>query len=358
MFEDTEEKKEAIIELIKSLEAIRSSKEVYELIDDMKHEAENSGSVLRVKTRIKENESAVRKYKKYEKQYGEHIPKIRDLCGMMIITDSIEDVYKCVDFFKDRFTDKTMRDYIRSPNAGYRSIHLYSDFFTDNISIPMEIQIKTEAMSIAQDTTHDSIYKVESRDQKLRDELSTALFPIFEKFADADRFEERGNIERAKDLRTEAVAIRDANFSLFSINRDVVNNSWKSYGKALFKHHNLAAIEGGLILKNFAFETEDKEKLNQQLEDALEKLFAYYCENVREDVEIRELSTDRKIDYAIARLGTMNQQEFIEELKLVLKLEIDRAKEKETLSGIGEFTQRESNGSCGSRISITNDISR
>jgi len=148
-------------------------------------------------------------------------------------------------------------------------------FLADGIIVPAEIQIKTVAMAIAQDAMHDSIYKLESMKPKVRKRLCTALFPVFEKNANADQFEKRGDFETATSLRAEACAIRDKNAQLFSENHEVVNNSWKEYAKALFKQHNLEEIMGALLLKKPSFTNEDKTELENQLDDGLNKLFAY-----------------------------------------------------------------------------------
>lgn len=86
-----------------------------------------------------------------------------DSCGMMVIVEDIDEIYEFVKFFEENLTTREggLSDYVQNPKAGYRSVHMYSTFEAEGITVPSEIQIKTEAMSIAQDTVHDSVYKLQ-----------------------------------------------------------------------------------------------------------------------------------------------------------------------------------------------------
>lgn len=335
MSKSTEEKLEAIRKLIRQLDAIRESKELQQFIMNLKHEVENSGMDVRFESRIKEEESAVSKGRRQLSHNPEKEPYVNDYCGTMVVVDNIEEVYAFVKLFKKglQLSDKAVRDYIQSPKAGYRSIHLNSTFLVGDISVPLEIQIKTEEMSIAQDTTHDSIYKLEYENHVIRDELSTALFPVFEKNARASRLEARGEFEEAMRLRKEAEEIRSTNMTLLSRHQDIVNNTWKEYGKVLFKHHNLESIKGGLLLKKQSLTKEDIRKMESELETALEKMCEYYSLNVEETVEFPSILGDRNMDYVIHRLSNMTHDEFVEELRKIMNLELQQSREVEEHNG-------------------------
>jgi len=100
MLNDTEEILEGTNEVVRRLEAIRNSRAVLEYIENIKHEVENSGMRVTFKSRIKENESAISKYKKYIEERGIKEPGIQDSCGTMVIVDDIEEVYEMVEFLK------------------------------------------------------------------------------------------------------------------------------------------------------------------------------------------------------------------------------------------------------------------
>jgi len=358
MLNNAEEKLEETNEITRRLETIRNSKEVQAFIANIKYEAENSGIEVRFKSRIKENESAIRKYKK-NRQQNESL-ELRDLCGMMVVVDNIGEVYEFVDLLSGKFgmAQSKMRDYIKKPKAGYRSIHVNTTFLADGIIVPAEIQIKTEAMSIAQDTTHDSIYKLASMDEKIRKRLCTALFPIFEKNADAGRAEKRDDLETAARLRAEATEIRDENAQLFLEHQEVVNNSWKEFGKALFKHHNLEQIQGGLLLANPSLTKEDKIKLDKQLDTALEKLFGYYCERSDRTLECPSVSGDGNIDYAIQRLNIMEHHELEAELKHVLEVELMKKRENVKVASIEDFAKIDQTVSAENRRMMLPELLR
>ena len=64
-------------------------------------------------------------------------------------------------------------DYIKNPKNGYKSIHL--NYLVEK-NIPLEIQIKTKQMKVAQDIVHDKIYKNFSLSEDLRNVLSKLAF--------------------------------------------------------------------------------------------------------------------------------------------------------------------------------------
>jgi len=335
MSKSTEEKLEAIRKLINQLDAIRESKELQQFIMNLKHEVENSGMEVRFTSRIKEEESAVNKGKRQLSHNPDIEPYINDYCGTMMVVDGIDEVYAFATLFKEKLnlSDKAVHDYIQAPKAGYRSVHLNFTFLVGDINVPLEIQIKTEDMSIAQDTTHDSIYKLEYENPVIRDELSTVLFPIFEKNARASRLEMRGDIDEAIRLRKEAEEIRQENITLLSRHQDVVNKTWKEYGKVLFKHHNLESIQNGLLLKKQRLTKEDIWKMEAELETALEKMYEYYSQNIDEMVEFPIISGNRSMDYVIHRFGNMDHSEFVEELKKRVSFELEQRGEVEERNG-------------------------
>lgn len=317
MEKDTEELLQGEQEVARRLNAIRNSKKVQEFIAGIKEDAENSGMSVKFKSRIKENESAINKYKKYIEQYGEADPEMWDSCGMMAIVEDIDEIYEFVKFFEENLTTREggLSDYVQNPKAGYRSVHMYSTFEAEGITVPSEIQIKTEAMSIAQDTVHDSVYKLQDLPYEKRNELSTAMFPIFEKSADADKLEKRGDLEGAAGLRAEVEELRESSSQLFAENQPVVDNVWKEYGKVVFNHHNIDQIEGMLFMRNPNMTKEDKAKVNQQLSHSLDRLFEYYKENPNNDIQVPSISGNPQIDFAIHQLGSMDYSQFVQQVK-------------------------------------------
>ncbi len=359
MEKSTEELSQGEQEVARRLNAIRNSKKVQEFIAGIKEDAENSGMSVKFKSRIKENESAINKYKKYIEQYGEADPEMWDSCGMMVIVEDIDEIYEFVKFFEENLTTREggLSDYVQNPKAGYRSVHMYSTFEAEGITVPSEIQIKTEAMSIAQDTVHDSVYKLKDLSYEKRSELSTALFPIFEKSADADKLEKRGDLEGATQLRTEVEELREANSQLFAEHQAVVDNVWKEYGKVIFNHHNIDQIEGMLFMRNPNMTKEDKAKVNQQLSQSLDKLFEYYKENPNSEIQVPSISGNPQIDYAIHQLGSMNYSQFVQQIKSLNAMK-EQSQQQEQVADARDFAQLDAEVTPEMRKSMMSELSR
>ena len=359
MERSTEELSQGEQEVARRLNAIRNSKKVQEFIAGIKEDAENSGMSVKFKSRIKENQSAINKYKNYIEQYGEADPEMWDSCGMMVIVEDIDEIYEFVKFFEENLTTREggLSDYVQNPKAGYRSVHMYSTFEAEGITVPSEIQIKTEAMSIAQDTVHDSVYKLQDLPYEKRNELSAAMFTIFEKSADADKLEKRGDLEGASQLREEVQELREANTQLFSENQQVVDNVWKEYGKVIFNHHNIDQIEGMLFMRNPNMTKEDKAKVNQQLSQSLDKLFEYYKENSNSDIQVPSISGNPQIDFAIHQLGSMDYSQFVQQVKSLNAMK-EQTQQQEQVAGEKDFAQLDAEVTPEMRKSMMSELSR
>ena len=342
MEEDTKELSAGEQEVVRRLNAIRDSKKVRDFIQDVKEDAENSGIAVKFKSRIKENASALNKFRKYIEQSGIEDPEMWDSCGMMLIVDDEEDIYKFVEYMEEKLTTREdgLSDYVKNPKAGYRSVHMYSTFAADGITVPSEIQIKTEAMSIAQDVTHDSIYKQEGLSWDTINQLTTVICPIAEKMADADKFEGRGQLEEAEELRKEAEQIRIDNAELLSEHQETVDSVWREYGKIVFTHHNIDEIEGALFLSNPDLSKEGKAKVDRQLQGLLDDLFDHYKENANDEIDVPRVSGNKEVDYAIYILGQMDYGQFVEEVKSMQKAEKDN-KDKNKSKDSKEHTAEE-----------------
>ena len=123
---------------------------------------------IEIKSRVKEFSSAFYKYK--QKKYT-NINQIKDLIGIMIICDNKKEIYdvkECIEKYKKV---EKLKDYIKKPLNGYKSIHAY---IRHNENLVYEIQIKTNAMQIAQKIVHDKIYK----NKKIPDILKKIIMPV------------------------------------------------------------------------------------------------------------------------------------------------------------------------------------
>lgn len=131
-------------------------------------------SNVEILSRVKEKQSALDKMKV---RHFVSANQISDFVGYMIITDTVEDVYKIKNKIENDLGNCLEEDYIKNPKNGYKSIHL--NYLVEK-DIPLEIQIKTKQMKAAQDIVHDivhdKIYKNFNLSEELRSVLSNLVF--------------------------------------------------------------------------------------------------------------------------------------------------------------------------------------
>ena len=91
---------------------------------------------------------------------------IRDIAGIRVVCNFIEDVYEVADMItsQDDITLISCKDYIKNPKEnGYRSLHLAMEvpvFLMDHkIDVPVELQIRTVAMDFWASLEHQLRYK-------------------------------------------------------------------------------------------------------------------------------------------------------------------------------------------------------
>ncbi len=125
---------------------------------------------IQVISRVKDKKSALEKMKVRNFNSAN---QISDYIGYMVITNTVEDVYKVKNILENNLGECLEEDYIRNPKNGYQSVHL--NYHIEN-NIPLEIQIKTKRMKFAQDIVHDKIYKNVNLSDSLKSFLSNLTF--------------------------------------------------------------------------------------------------------------------------------------------------------------------------------------
>ena len=119
-------------------------------------------SNVEILSRVKEKQSALDKMKV---RHFVSANQISDFVGYMIITDTVEDVYKIKNKIENDLGNCLEEDYIKNPK----------NYLVEK-DIPLEIQIKTKQMKAAQDIVHDKIYKNFNLSEELRSVLSNLVF--------------------------------------------------------------------------------------------------------------------------------------------------------------------------------------
>lgn len=121
-----------------------------------------------IDTRLKSSDSILHKLEKkgFELSINSMANNIYDIAGVRVICSYIKDVY----LVRDRILDQDdlvimeIKDYIENPKPnGYRSLHMIVRvpvyFMNKKQMVPVEIQIRTEAMDMWASLEHDIKYK-------------------------------------------------------------------------------------------------------------------------------------------------------------------------------------------------------
>ncbi len=131
--------------------------------------------IISIVTRLKQTASIVEKLYRLGVSFSaENVEKnLYDVAGVRIICSYVDDIYTIAKALvkQDDITLIREKDYIRSPKPnGYRSLHLIVGvpvFFSDVRRVmPVEIQIRTQAMDYWANLEHQLKYKQEVPDEE------------------------------------------------------------------------------------------------------------------------------------------------------------------------------------------------
>lgn len=165
--------KQKVLKKLENMRAMNIEKkienEILNCIDDIEYS--------NVKTRIKSDESTIKKMQLTNKNADE----IKDLFGMIVVTDNKDDVYEVVKKIVMKNPIADVENYIKYPKNGYKSIHVNFEKNINNQKIPVEIQVKTKEMYKNQNIVHDKIYKNYKIPTSFRGLLSKVAFKTLEK---------------------------------------------------------------------------------------------------------------------------------------------------------------------------------
>jgi putative GTP pyrophosphokinase len=142
---------------------------------------QGNSPIEHIKGRIKSGESIAKKLHKVNQEITADNAKkyIKDLAGVRIICSFERDIYSLAEQLKllPDVSIQCEKDYISNPKpSGYRSFHMNAEvpvyYSGSTESIPVEIQIRTEAMDFWATLEHKVKYKFDGHiPQHLADEL-------------------------------------------------------------------------------------------------------------------------------------------------------------------------------------------
>ena len=95
--------------------------------------------IERVEGRVKDLSSILNKMQKKDVNMNDLEEKIKDIAGIRIICQFVEDIYRVVEIIDDRSDMRILekKDYIKNvKNTGYRSFHLIVEYEVNTLTVP------------------------------------------------------------------------------------------------------------------------------------------------------------------------------------------------------------------------------
>lgn len=180
-------------------------------VENLRHEMDlldGRNPFENIEHRIKSFDSAYEKcLKNGEKPCMETFHRFHDIAGIRIIVPFQDDIYTVRDALirQPSMTVVEERDYVRAPKSnGYRSLHLIVNmeiyFMSTSAQIPVEIQIRSQAMDLWASLEHSLHYKNASSSPEAMEKFQKAA----EMLADFD-----GMVMELRNYTEEKKAIED-----------------------------------------------------------------------------------------------------------------------------------------------------
>jgi len=209
---DIKKEQEIMRQKIKTINDSGVFDRLYEKLSSFSNDKirENPEDNLVLMGRVKKAESACEKIARQ----GLPASQIYDLIGFMHVVDLPEQYIDAKKILTNEMPkDSFVHDFDGNlpENNGYSSFHMgvkldkliYDGELTELDGVSTEIQLKTYGMYIAQESTHDSIYKNPSLSQDDKNKLQTVMFPMIEKIVNIQKYQEHLGVTLDENKREE-----------------------------------------------------------------------------------------------------------------------------------------------------------
>lgn len=238
--------------IVNKINSIKNSGVFHSIKSELNKLKDNSLDQLQDKNitiygRIKKVTSASEKIAKNNIRASE----IYDLLAFMIVVDLPDNYELTKNKLKESLSSITYShnfDGSLPENNGYSSLHLgisVNDFLPKGCpagleNLSAEIQLKTYGMYMAQEATHDSIYKNKNLSTKQKYDMQSLMFPLIEHLTDIEMYEnalnatvdetKRQEIERKiESLKVQIKNHKEQNYDYIHENMDLVESVFKEY---------------------------------------------------------------------------------------------------------------------------------
>lgn len=274
--------------IINKINTIKNSGAFHSIKSELNKLKDNSIDPLQTKNiniygRIKKATSASEKIAK------KNIPanEIYDLLAFMIVVD-LPDNYELIkDTLKENLPSITYShnfDGNLPENNGYSSLHLgilVDDFLSKGApagleNLSAEIQVKTYGMYMAQEATHDSIYKNDSLSDGQKYDMQSLMFPLIEHLTDIEMYENAlkastGENER-QEIEGKIVTLKQKIANHKTKNADYINENMPLVEIVFKEYIARKQIENIKQIAEFDLSTEHIEQLIESFRNAINYL--------------------------------------------------------------------------------------
>lgn len=308
--------------IINRINSIKNSGVFHSIKSELNKLKDNSIDPLQDKNiniygRIKKASSASEKIAK------KNIPanEIYDLLAFMIVVD-LPDNYKLI---KNKLEENLpsitySHDFDGSlpENNGYSSLHLgisVDDFLPKGTpdgleNLSAEIQLKTYGMYMAQEATHDSIYKNNSLNNKQKYDMQSLMFPLIEHLTDIEMYENALNAtvdeNTRQQLEGKIASLKQAIADHKTKNADYINENMPLVESVFKEYIARKQIENIKQTAEFDLSTEHVEQLIESFRNAINYLSASQDEEKMTDTEPTGF---QNIDELLSRFDEMSFEE-------------------------------------------------
>ncbi len=239
--------------IIDKINTIKQSDIFSQLTTSLNYFKDNSLDPFQVKNiniygRLKKASSATAKIA----QKNISSDEIYDLIAFMFVVDLPENY----EYLKNTLTSTLhgvtyshLFDGTLPENNGYSSLHLGIDVNTflgghnaypELEGLSAEIQLKTYGMYMAQEATHDSIYKNDSLSRQQKFDMQSLMFPLIEHLTDIEMYERALNVtvneDERKAIEEKILALRqrikehkENNIDYINENMSLIDSVFKEY---------------------------------------------------------------------------------------------------------------------------------
>lgn len=274
----SETKEEKHIE--KVLKILHNSQEVRNFLLEIKMIIEKV-QVDKIRTRIKEVNSAIRKFRIRKCQT---IQDMNDLIGIHVITNDVKQIVK---LFTARFPNSEHVDFMKEECIYSPLVYIkkcppltYHLFIKEKIAgienVPIEIRICNKESFISEQAVYYTIYKNDliQMDMDKKNNLRDIMQHIIYKFALLNMGELK-NKEKEKHIH-ELKKLININEQLFNENNNIAQDVISEFGKLVYKYeHDDEILEDSNVLSQMEM---------NRFDDKLKKLFSNIFKKIEGDI--------------------------------------------------------------------------